>query len=98
MSATRGNTLFKARRISAFKECPACMQAIFAISKNAKKDDSRRMNSLYSALSGLLASLLLSLGFSRLAARFDQLNQTSPQTGDQHLAAIGCLPCRWQQV
>jgi len=59
------------------------------------------MNSLNSALSGLLASLLLSLGFSRLAARFDRLNQATatPKTGDQHLAAIGCtLPCRWQQV
>ncbi len=61
------------------------------------------MNSLNSALIGLLSSLLLSLGFSRLAACFDQLDQataTHPSGREtQLLAAKYCaMPCRWQEV
>ena len=70
------------------------------------------MNSLHSVLAGLLSSLLLSVGFRQLAARYDTLNQASVTNsylqGDQNLAATMCAPCRlpatmcapcrWQEV
>lgn len=60
------------------------------------------MNSLTSVLSGLFSSLLLSLGFSRLATRFDRLEQATAMNAfrpDQLRSAGGCVsPCRWQEV
>lgn len=60
------------------------------------------MNFIISLASGLLSSLLLSLGFSRMAARFDHLDRAAANNiylkGDQALAATPCLPCRWQEV
>ena len=70
--------------------------------KRAKIDDSCRMKSFITATSGLLASLMLSLGFRRLAAHFDLLDRgTATNTylkGEQTLSATACLPCRWQEV
>ena len=64
--------------------------------------DNLRMNSLNSVTSGLVSSLLLSLGFSRLAARFDQLNQASPTNEfrpDDRRAASACTTaCFFQEV
>lgn len=59
------------------------------------------MNSLTSVLSGLLSSLLLSFGFSRLAAKFDHLNDTAAQAvnpNDLRSATFCVTPCRWQEV
>ena len=63
--------------------------------------DTLPVNSLNSVLSGLLASLLLSLGFSRLAARFDRVDLTaaSPesQSDDQRSAAFCTTFSQWQE-
>ena len=60
------------------------------------------MNSITSVASGLLASLLLSLGFSRLAAKFDRLNQDtsmhSVNPDDLRSSSFCVSPCRWQEV
>lgn len=59
------------------------------------------MNSLNSVLSGLLSSLLLSLGFSRLAAKFDHLNDNTAHAvnpNDLRSASLCVTPCRWQEV
>ena len=57
------------------------------------------MNSFHSVTSGLLSSLFLSLGYSRLAARFDLLEKSTLRpaaTPDAaHASAFSCvLPCR----
>ena len=78
------------------------MQAIFLIWKKTDWSDTQRMNSLNSALFGLLSSLLLSLGFSRLAARFDRLSLVSPlnafRSDDQRSAAFCTYACAFQEV
>jgi hypothetical protein len=59
------------------------------------------MNSINSVISGLLASLLLSLGFSRLAVCFDRLNRVSPANvagpDDRRSAAFCTTFCYWQE-
>jgi len=78
------------------------MQAFFTASIKTDCSDTQRMNSLHSALVGLLSSLLLSVGFSRLAARFDQLNLISPlnafRSDDRRSAAFCTSFCALQEV